>query len=83
MLNVLDQWARISHLHLDLSLKLTSDLRQVINILYIPIFSPYSPSMGDCLQNAPSSRGKEALLQQCHAVRLLGVTRFNYIIDTV
>lgn len=45
MLNVLDQWARIRNFHLALSLKLTSDLRQVINIPYILIFSPYYPSM--------------------------------------
>lgn len=70
MLNVLDQWARISNLHLDLSLKLTSDLRQVINIPYIPIFSPYYPSMGECLQNAPSSRSLITTMPCC---KILGL----------
>lgn len=58
MLNVLDQWARIRNLHLGPSLKLTSDLRQVINIPYILISSPYYPSMRECLENTQSSPGK-------------------------
>lgn len=58
MLNVLDQWARIRNLHLGPSLKLTSDLRQVINIPYILISSTYYPSMRECLENTQSSPGK-------------------------
>jgi hypothetical protein len=55
MLNVLGHWSRIKNLNLGLSLKLTSDLRQVINIPYILIPPWYYLSMTECLQNSLES----------------------------